>query len=652
MASTVGDRVMERERVRDANPLEEVVQDYFPLLQDGRTFKALCPFHSEKTPSFKVNPESGHYHCFGCNERGDVFSFVQKIENLDFAAALRFLADRAGVTLSSGGRVARGRDGGDEIERGRGYEILKKAQLFFQGQLARGSGNGNSGRQASPQEAGRDHGVTGSAALKYLQDRGFEQRTIEEFAVGFAPAAWSELTDALAREKVSAADTMAVGLARPRKQSQGAYDVFRGRIVFPIRGLQGKVLGFGGRILGGESRKEEPKYLNSPESQFFKKGQILYGLYEGRETIRRERRLLLMEGYTDVMMAHQAGFREAVATLGTALAEPNVEQVCRHADAVSLVFDGDRAGRAAARKAVWLFLPQPIEVRVVLLAGGQDPCDLLVDPRGVETFRKEIESGRGSLRFVLDELLSEFGSKTGEQRTRVAREFFPFLQRVPSEFRRLEGVQLLAAQLGATEDVVLREYQKHVQGVRKPLRRTEETSTSDPSGPGGELPGYEDAIVLCALSERERASRLFELCPPTRLRDPRLRVIGLELAEMLRGNSFGEPSPAGTESRAWGELEFEDTAVKSRFLSLREPLVRGQYEDEQAARLLRDVLVHRLSHRSRELRQRLNDAVEADRTPTLTELMTVRAAISKLRGAPQPSWEQLEQMGEEARAFG
>lgn len=635
--STTGHGNAERERVRAANPLEEVVQDYFPLISDGRTLRALCPFHSEKTPSFKVSPEQGFYHCFGCQERGDVFSFVQKMEGLEFVEALKFLAQRAGITLEFRGKSESHRGSGEGLERARGYEVLRCADLWFQRQLA---------------------GPAGAEAKRYLLGRGFREETLTQFGVGFAPPGWSGLLDHLKRERISETEAVEAGLARTRAQG-GAYDLFRGRAMFSIRNLQGRVVGFGGRVFGGEDRTEEPKYLNSPDSAFFKKGQLLFGLFEGRDPIRRARSLLLMEGYTDVMMAHQAGFPLAVATLGTALAEPNVEQICRHADTVTLVFDGDGPGRTAARKAVWLLLPRALTVKVALIPGGKDPADLLRQPGGREEFEQVLAKGEDALGFVLSELVAEFGVSSGQERTRVAREFFPYLDRVESEFPRAEAVKWLAQRLSAQEQLVLKEYRRWQEGKgrgreRAGLQGVQRRGAARPTRIGGaaaggganaatQLPGYEDAVLLCALSQEERARMILTLVPANTFRDPTLRVV----AEVL------------TRQTGVSSVDFESPAVKSRYLALRDRLEVEAYSEEHAARLLRDVLLNELDRRSKRLRSLLSSgpsqqAGAGERAETeegerpvrdlsgiMAEWRGVRAEIDRVRSMALPSWDSL-----------
>ena len=607
--------------MRAANPLEDVIQEYFPLQADGRGFKILCPFHSEKTPSFKVNPENGQYHCFGCQERGDVFSFVQKIESLEFSGALRFLAERGSIELTpyrgaggrSGGQPVTSSEGG-ELGRKSQFEALHAAQLWFERQLGQGAG---------PQ-------APGMIAQRYLGERGFSAETLKQFAVGCAPPGWSNLLDQFSGRQFRPQLLDEVGLAKPRSSNTGYYDVFRDRIMFPIRNLQGRVVGFGGRFLastGGAANveKKEPKYLNSSESSLFKKGQILYGLYEGRDAIRKDRRLLLMEGYTDVMMAHQAGFPHAVATLGTALAETNVEQLCRHAEQLTLVFDGDHAGREAALKAVSLLLPRPVEVHVAVLPAGVDPCDLLTEggtthsERGVARFAETLEHAKSSLDFVLWHYLQVHGREGGDSKDRVAREFYPFLMALTSEIRLAEGIRLLARAIRVEEGTIEKGFGDWKRG-KAPRRLRQDRNQENIGSPT--LPGLEDALLLCAMSSPERAEIVFGLQPPERFRSPLLRAVATAVAQ------GGEETP-----------ELADTAARSKFFELKDRLSSGGFDDENAAKLIRDLLVQRHEHRGALIRTELRDAPENERDPLLREWQENRRTIDRLRGTMATDWQ-------------
>jgi DNA primase len=346
------------EEVRRANDIIDVIKEYVPLKRAGKDFKALCPFHSEKTPSFQVSPSKQIFKCFGCGKGGNVFSFVMATERLEFPEAVEFLARRAGIQLER--RV-------EFQERNRRRDTLFEINLWAAKVFHRCLLNSDEGRP------GRE----------YFASRGLDESTWKKFRLGYVPGSWDFLLSLGSGKGYVPGDLAAAGLVLPREGGPGHYDRFRNRVMFPIFDVRGRVLGFGGRALDDST----PKYLNSPETSVFSKGMCLYGLDVAKDGVLREKRVAVVEGYTDCLMTHQHGIDWVVATLGTALTGQHVGTLRRYADEVRLVFDGDDAGRAAAERSVELFLTEDVDVRVVLLPGGKDPCDFLVE-NGVEAFRE------------------------------------------------------------------------------------------------------------------------------------------------------------------------------------------------------------------------------------------------------------------------
>ena len=336
------------EEVRRANDIVEVIKEYVPLKRAGKDFKALCPFHNEKTPSFQVSPTKQIFKCFGCGKGGNVFSFVMATERLEFPEAVEYLARRSGIELEKRVEVR---------ERNRRRDSLFEMNLWAAKVYHRCLLNSDRGRPG----------------WDYLSSRGLDETTWKRFRLGYAPDAWDFLLGLAGGKGYSSGDLDAAGLILPRKGGTGHYDRFRDRVIFPIFDVRGRVVGFGGRTLGDAT----PKYLNSPETSVFSKSTCLYGLDAAKEGVLREKRVVVVEGYTDCLMAHQHGVDCVVATLGTALTSQHVSTLRRYTDEVLLVFDGDEAGRAAAERSVDLFLEQDVDVRVVLLPGGDDPCDIL-----------------------------------------------------------------------------------------------------------------------------------------------------------------------------------------------------------------------------------------------------------------------------------
>jgi DNA primase len=395
-----------------------------------------------------------------------------------------------------------------------------------------------------------------------------------------------------------------------RSEEGRVYDAFRQRVIFPIRDPRGRVIGFGGRHLGGaepERRNEPPpKYINSPESELFHKGSVLYGHFEGRDAIRTGRRLLLMEGYTDVMMAHQAGFGSAVATLGTALTEANVERIARFADRVALVFDGDRAGFEAAHKAALLFAPRPIETRVVLLAGGVDPCELLATPAGVETFRGLVENGVEALEFVLDRCLGAEDLESASGRDRAARAFFGYVERIASEIGRGTALERLAGRIAQPFERVERDFRAG--------RAHRPPAAADPAE--RELPREEEGILLAALAGATEAGVVFRLRPPEHFRDPLLARVAAWIAA-----GGGDLDPLGIEA----------APEKAKALELVERRREIAHDGESAMRLLVELVRRHLRALAREGQELLARGADEGWIRRITE---IRRAVAELGARP------------------
>jgi len=391
--------------IRARVDIVSAVEPYVTLKRAGRSFKGLCPFHQEKTPSFTVNPDLGTWYCFGsCGEGGDIFKFVQKIENLSFPEALERLALRAGVTLTKeAGRGASARRVGtghaEEAERpqpgekDRLYTINMLALRYYKDMLRRAP-----------------------VAQEYLQERQIAHAAQEDFQIGFAPDAWNGLSGHLEQKGISLADAAKAGLVT--QGERGYFDKLRGRLVFPILDVHERPVAFGGRLIEGEVRAGVPKYWNSPETPVFSKSGTLYGLWRARKAIAAQGRSVVVEGYTDVVACHQAGFENVVATLGTSLTEEHVKVLARLAPTVLLAFDADSAGLKAAFRAAAIFEAQEVEVRVLDLPEGDDPDSLL---RGGKrrVFEQALEDAMPLTEYRLRRLLRRPASELSE-RDRVA----------------------------------------------------------------------------------------------------------------------------------------------------------------------------------------------------------------------------------------
>ncbi len=338
-------------QIKDRLSIEAVIRPYVPLTRRGRSLVGLCPFHKEKSPSFHVSSERGSYHCFGCNESGDMFSFVQKIEGVDFKEALKQLAEKAGVPLEYSADVSALRTRQDRLRL-----AMQKASAWYAGNLP------------------------GSAAHAYALSRKLSEETIKGWGLGYAPDSWRSLLEALSSEGFTVAELIAAGLIKEADGKPGTYyDRFRNRLIFPIHDSAGRVVAFTGRALSSE---DPAKYLNSPETELYHKSELLFGLDRAKEAIRTRRYALLVEGQMDVIHAHQAGFKNAVALSGTALSARHVALLKRYSENLMLMLDADPAGLGATAKAAVLSLSEGLKVKAVQLPHGKDPADLLSeDPK-------------------------------------------------------------------------------------------------------------------------------------------------------------------------------------------------------------------------------------------------------------------------------
>jgi DNA primase len=422
------------EEVKTTVDIVDVVSDYVRLKRAGANFKGLCPFHDEKTPSFNVNPVIGIYKCFGCGEGGDAISFVEKVEGLGFVEAVRLLAERAGIELPEEGEADPAADENESL-----LHALRFAARFYFHELTQS-------------EAGREIG------LAYFRDRGFSAETIKKFGLGYAPDAWDSLLTAAGEQQVRPEILEKAGLVLPRKQGGGYYDRFRGRVLFPIVSHVGKVLGFGGRILGQDS--EQPKYINSPETPVYHKGRVLYGLHQAKQSIRSEEEVVLVEGYTDVISLHQAGVANVVAASGTALTADQVKLLGRYAKRIVLLFDADSAGAAAALRSIDVILQQGLAVYVISLPEKADP-DSFVRQFGGEAFRNYARKHRQSfVAFQVEQAKRERRLETPEGQMEAAQSILRSIARVPSEpayYVMWDGYLRQAAQLLGLPDINLRQ---------------------------------------------------------------------------------------------------------------------------------------------------------------------------------------------------
>lgn len=396
--------------------LVELISSRVPLKKHGKEYKGCCPFHGEKTPSFTVVPDKNFYHCFGCGEHGNALGFLMKHDNLGFIDAIEELADRIGVEVPREQTVGQRPPPSDAL-----FATLEKAAGFYRTELM------NTDR-------GKD----------YFKTRGLTGETAAIFSLGYAPDGWDSVLKLLGGSDAERTRLLQVGLIIERDNRSGHYDRFRDRVMFPIRDARGRTIGFGGRVLD----KGEPKYMNSPETELFHKGRELYGLYEARQASRTLTRLLIVEGYMDVVRLHQAGITYAVATLGTATTPEHLARVFRICNEVTFCFDGDRAGRAAAWKALENSLSQVREgrqIRFLFLPDGHDP-DSLVGEEGREAFEARIKQAMPLSEYFINHLSAQVDTHSIDGRAQLGALARPLLERIPVGIFR----ELLADEVAKT----------------------------------------------------------------------------------------------------------------------------------------------------------------------------------------------------------
>ncbi len=551
------------EKIKEKLEISEVVGSYLKLEKAGANFKGKCPFHNEKTPSFFVSPSRGSYYCFGCGAKGDIFSFVQEFEGLDFIGSLKLLAERAGVEISE---YPKEKDKGED----KLYEVMERATVFFEKGLT--------------QEP---------SAKKYLLSRGISEETTAIWRIGFVPKDWRLLYTHLKEQGISEKEMEDVGLIKKSETpSQGPswYDVFRGRILFPIFNTSGRVIAFSGRIL--EEDPKAPKYLNSPETTLFLKSETLYGFHRAKSDIRRKDYSVLVEGQMDLLLCHQNGFTNTIASSGTAFTEMHLEKLRRLSNKLLLAFDSDNAGFEAAKKSATLALSMGMEVKIADLPKGKDPADLIFED--LDGWRNAIRNAKHLIDFHLDSLSQ--GAKDGRAQIKeVEKKILPYLTLLSSSIEQAHFVSQISKKTGIREEAIWND-------LRKLPRKA----------PGDEVLS-ESAVVDIEIKKRKNyiERRLVGIIfwqeskdslglDPQALRIKIIAIIGDEQTAMLFRNYekmkeeliFEAESYYGTEESLVREVEelllnFEEDIFRDRFVMAMNELQMAEDEkDEEKTKVL------------------------------------------------------------------
>ncbi|MBF0620105.1 MAG: DNA primase [Candidatus Omnitrophica bacterium] len=421
-------------QVIDRTDIVETIGSYIPLKKAGRNFKALCPFHHEKTSSFVVTPDKQIFHCFGCGIGGNVLTFVMKHERLEFLEALKLLAEKSGIPLPE----ERHEDRAKDDLRHEVFRMNDEAVAYFEQHLMEGSG---------PEvEVGRT----------YLKGRKITSSVAKKFRLGYAPDSWDGLISHLKYKGFSPAFIEKSGLVVSREENKGFYDRFRGRVIFSIFDVRGRALAFGARAL---KKDDKAKYINSPETPVYTKGVHLYGLNWSKEAVGREDMVVVVEGYMDFIRPFNAGFEPIAASLGTALTVDQIRLIRRYTRNVVMLYDMDKAGQMAILRSLDLLLAEDMNVRVAALADGEDP-DSFVLQYGIEPFRAAVAQAKSLFEFKLERLLLVHDAKTIEGRARICQEMLPTIDKVPSEEAKSGYLRELSGRLGVSETALLKEAEK------------------------------------------------------------------------------------------------------------------------------------------------------------------------------------------------
>jgi DNA primase len=504
--------------VRQHASIVEVVSDYVSLKKSGKNYLGLCPFHSERTPSFTVNEEKGIFHCFGCGAGGNVFNFLMRTGQMSFPEAVRTVATRYNVALPT-------RELSEEEKRRRSlrsklYEVNETAAEYFH-------------RVLTSQREGEE-------GRKYLAQRGISEETVGEHRLGFAPASWDSLVLFLQKKGVPLNLAETLGLILPRKEGvaagrPGYFDRFRRRVIFPIISEGGRVLGFGGRIIVREDVREgdmpPPKYMNSPESPIYRKGQTLYGLNAAKGFIREKGNALIVEGYMDLLSLYQAGFRNVVASLGTALTSSQLGLLGRYTKEAFLVFDGDESGQKATQRSLELFLQEGISARVVSLPVGYDPDSFIRREKG-DKFERILAEAPPLVEFLFEQALARHRADSVEGKVRIVRELIPALSGLRDPLERNLYIERFALRLGLKESQI----RDQLRGREPIADGGEKGGASAPRGPA-----HERMLLQLMLLDILAVSRVREVMGLEGFSDPRHQKLARKLLDLWEKGEELEP---------------------------------------------------------------------------------------------------------------
>ncbi len=426
------------EKIKERLGIKEVVESYIKLEKAGKNYKGRCPFHNEKTPSFFVSPERNSYYCFGCGAKGDIFSFVEHFESTDFAGALKILADRAGIKITYESNEV-------DLKNKQLKKILEDSTKYFEDNLKQNK-----------------------LALEYLQKRGLTNKTIEEWRIGFAPDSWQGLCDHLIKKGHKEILISESGMIKKGEKGR-FYDAFRSRIMFPIFNSSGEAIAFSGRIFGVDDT-ETAKYINSPETSLFKKSEVLYGFNKAKNSIRKHDFSILVEGQMDLIMCHQAGYTNTVASSGTALTERQLEMISRISPRMVIAFDSDSAGFKASERAWQMALALGMDVKIANIVGEKDPADLIRDD--IKKWRETVKNSKHIIEILVQKIKKD-AVDAREVGILVSKKIIPYLFMMKNKIDQAHFIKLISENLGIKEEAIYADLENYKPELTNTIGRKE-----------------------------------------------------------------------------------------------------------------------------------------------------------------------------------
>ena len=591
MSNRVPDTIIDE--VRSRTDIVDLLSEFLPLKKRGKNFFGLCPFHHEKSPSFSVNPEKQIFHCFGCGVGGNVFTFLMEYEKLSFWEALKFLAKRANVLLPQQDVDAKQKAEEDAL-----FYANQFAAEYYQHVLLKTK--------------------MGHKALDYVTKRGYSEATIENFLIGYAPSGWSHLIEAAQKKSLSAEALEKAGLIIPREKAGGYYDRFRDRIIFPIVNLTGKVIGFGGRIL--TESENLPKYINSPETRIYNKGKILYGLFQAKKAVREADRVVVVEGYTDMISLFQAGILNVVASSGTAFTSDQARLIGRYTKNVLLLFDADSAGAEASSRGVEILLEHNLDVDIVSLPVGTDP-DGFIKERGKAALIELLEKADSFVDFIIRRTAGSQDVSTVKGTARAVENVVAVLLKIRDEVKRSLWTKKVSEILSVDERMIQHAINRARRSRGSIPDEEEIYSKKSPLQTAEEM--VEHGLLKLMLADQILLKRVLEELHPDDFQNPDAREVATLLSQMNEdGQCLDLAHLVGCLQRTGAKNLVSSLSMEESPEENRQDLLQGY---------LRFVKQDQITRKLAEVREEMKKAQQERQEERVLQLMSQFQELSQLR---------------------